>query len=271
MHDNDDYLHDNDDHNYQLTRDRNPRVRIPNRRYNDSEYVLFTHDFNMVEYAFLTGDVVDNPYTPHTYKQAMNCSQSKNWKLAMQDEIDSMIVNKTWVLIAKPENAKLVPCKWIYKLKEATKLSEPPRYKARLVAKGFTQREGIDYTDIFAPVVKYKTLRLLLAFATVHDWDIEQMDVKTAFLHGNLDETIYMKQPEGFVDKSKPDHVCLLKKSIYGLKQSPRQWNLKFDECMKNLGFLRSNYDYCLYFKGISSMNPLFVLLYVGLLVSLLC
>ena len=99
-------------------------------------------------------------------------------------------------------------------MKEGLNPSDPPRFKARLVAKGFTQREGLDYNDIFAPVVKYKTMRLMLAMVAVFDWELEQMDVKTAFLHGDLKETIYMRQPLGFEDKSKPDHVCLLKKSI---------------------------------------------------------
>jgi hypothetical protein len=106
-------------------------------------------------------------------------------------------------------------------------------------------------------------MRLLLAMAAVYDYEIEQMDVKTAFLHGDLDETIYMKQPKGFVDSSKPDHVCLLRKSIYGLKQSPRQWNIKFDNCMKSLGFQSSEYDSCLYFKHVKSDLPIYVLLYV--------
>lgn len=106
-------------------------------------------------------------------------------------------------------------------------------------------------------------MRLLLSIAVVYDYEIEQMDVKTAFLHGDLEETIYMHQPKGFIDKRKPNHVCLLKKSIYGLKQSPRQWNLKCDDCMRKLGFKKSSYDTCLYFKCVKTDLPLYVLLYV--------
>ena len=181
----------------------------------------------------------------------------------MKEEMGSMYSNQTWTLVPRPPKTQLIDSKWIYKLKEGLKPHDPPRFKARLVAKGFSQIEGIDYNDIFAPVVKYKTMRLMLSMCAVFDWELEQMDVKTAFLHGTLDETIYMKQPKDFIAKSRPDHVCLLKRSIYGLKQSPRQWNLKFDSVIRKLGFHRSSYDTCLYFKNISSKSPLYVLLYV--------
>ena len=182
----------------------------------------------------------------------------------MNDEIESMKVNKTWTLVPKPADARLIDYKWIYKVKEGISKFDPPRYKARLVAKGFTQREGEDYNEIFSLVVKYKTLRLLLAMTAVYDFELEQMDVKTAFLHGDLDETIYMRQPKGFIDSVHPNHACLLNKSIYGLKQSPRQWNIKFDKCMRfSLGFKRSKFDTCLYFKGVNKSPVLYVLLYV--------
>ncbi|CAM8977595.1 unnamed protein product [Rhodiola kirilowii] len=181
----------------------------------------------------------------------------------MNDEIQSMHDNQTWKLVPKPDNVKAIDCKWIFRIKEGNDSGEPPRFKARLVAKGFLQKEGIDFNDIFAPVVKYKTMRLLIAMTAVFNWELEQMDVKTAFLHGDLDEKLYMKQPIGFIDKQKPEHVCFLQKSIYGLKQSPRQWNMKFDSCMLSLGFIRSQYDSCLYLKNVKSATPLYVVLYV--------
>ncbi|CAM8943782.1 unnamed protein product [Rhodiola kirilowii] len=181
----------------------------------------------------------------------------------MHDEIDSMKQNGTWELVPKPPKARVINCKWIYKLKDGLKPTDPPRYKSRLVAKGFSQKEGIDYNDIFAPVVKYKTLRLMIAMPAVFDWHLEQMDVKTAFLHGDLEEIFLMSQPIGFIDKKHPDYVCFLKKSIYGLKQSPRQWNKKYDACMISLHFTRSKYDTCLYFKNVNAKFPLYVLLYV--------
>ncbi|CAM8999342.1 unnamed protein product [Rhodiola kirilowii] len=144
----------------------------------------------------------------------------------MSEEIESIINNGTWELVPKPPGVKIIGSKWVFRIKEPNSPTEPPRFKATLCAKGFTQREGIDYNEIFVPVVKYKILRLLLAMTTVYDWHLQQMDVKTAFLHGNLNETIFMSQAIGYVDHKLPDHVCLLRKSIYGLKQSPRQWNI---------------------------------------------
>ncbi|KAL0312996.1 UNVERIFIED_CONTAM: Retrovirus-related Pol polyprotein from transposon TNT 1-94 [Sesamum radiatum] len=172
----------------------------------------------------------------------------------MEEEISSLMKNKTWTLVPKPKNASIVDCRWLFKIKQE---SESTRYKARLVAKGFTQKEGIDFTEIFSPVVKYTTVRIILALTAHFNWELKQMDVKTAFLHGDLDETIYMSQPDGFLSDKHPDHVCLLKKSLYGLKQSPRQWNKKFDMFMQSLHFQRSAFDPCLYFKYYSDI-PVF-------------
>jgi len=149
----------------------------------------------------------------------------------------------------------------LYKLKEGVTSSEPIKYKARLVAKGFTQRKGIDYNEIFFPVVKFKTIRLMLAVTVHFDLELEQLDVKAAFLHGDLDEQIYMVQSVGYIDSIKPQHVCLLKKSLYGLKQSPRQWYKKFDHYVSKIDFIRSQYDNCFYFT--LSDIPVYLLLYV--------
>ncbi|CAM8889627.1 unnamed protein product [Rhodiola kirilowii] len=181
----------------------------------------------------------------------------------MSEEIESMFNNGTWELVPKPTGVKVIGSKWGFRIKEHNSPTEPPRFMAGLCAKGFSQREGIDYNEIFAPVVKYKTLRLLLDMPTVYDWHLQQMDVKTAFLHGNRNETIYMSQAIGYVDHRMPDHVCLLRKSIYGLKQSPRHWNIKFNECMISLGFARSKYDTCLYLKRPKSGLILYLLMYV--------
>ena len=120
---------------------------------------------------------------------------------------------------------------------------EPRRFKARLVARGFTQNEGIDFTEVFSSVVRHASIRIILALVVVQDMHLEQMDVKTAFLHGELQEEIVMQQPEGYVASGKEDCVCLLKKSLYGLKQSPRQWYLKLDNFMITHAFNRCSYD----------------------------
>ncbi|KAL2251745.1 UNVERIFIED_CONTAM: Retrovirus-related Pol polyprotein from transposon TNT 1-94 [Sesamum indicum] len=219
--------------NYQLARDRNRRqIRVP-IKLRDFETAL---NIEMTE--------------PTSIEEAM---KSKQWLSAMNEEMKSLKENKTWVLVPKPKNASIVDCKWIYKIKQ----ENPIKFKARLVAKGFTQ-----YNEIFSPVVKYTTVRIILALTAHYNWELKQMDVKTAFLHGDLDENIYMCQPAGFVDESKPDFVCLLKKSLYGLKQSPRQWNKKFDSFMHSLNFNRSHYDHCLYFKHVHD-SPIFLVLYV--------
>ena len=137
------------------------------------------------------------------------------------------------------------------------------KFKARLVVKGFTQ-VGVDYTEIFSLVVKYTTIRIIFALVAQFNWELEQMDVKTTFLHGELEETIYMKQPEGFEIHNKGSEcVCLLKKSLYGLKQSPRQWYKRFDTFVIESGFSRSSYDRSLYFKSLRSKEAIYLLLYV--------
>ena len=123
-----------------------------------------------------------------------------------------------------PKQKKFVICKWIYKRKEGLSPNEPPKFKARLVAKGFSQIPGIDYNDVFSPVVKHSSICTFFGIVAMHDLELEQLDVKTAFLHGELEEEIYMDQPKRFIVSRKEDFVCKLKRSLYGLKKSPRQW-----------------------------------------------
>jgi hypothetical protein len=132
---------------------------------------------------------------------------------------------------------KNVGCKWIYKTKYDSK-GKIERFKARLAAKGFTQREEIDYTETFSPVSKKDSFQIVMALVAHYDFELHQMNVKTVFLNGDLQENIYMTQPEGFVVKGKEHMGCKLKKSIYRLKQASRQWYLKFDEVIKKFGFI---------------------------------
>ncbi|CDO74894.1 hypothetical protein BN946_scf184988.g1, partial [Trametes cinnabarina] len=174
---------------------------------------------------------------PNSHRDAMKSPDADKWRAAEKAEYDSLMENKTWVLVPRPKDRQVVANRWVYDIKH------DGRYKARLVAKGFTQVWGEDYHETFSPVARFESIRYLLAHAALEDWDIESMDVKTAFLNGDLEEEIYMEQPEGWVVRGKEDYVCLLKKAIYGLKQASRQWNLKIHKSLLDLGFTRTYSD----------------------------
>lgn len=166
--------------------------------------------------------------------------------------------NNTWNLTALPEGCRAIGCRWLFKIKHGAN-GEIEKYKARLVAKGFSQRQGFDYNETYVPVAKLTTLRTMLSIANQEKLMIHQMDVKAAFLNGNLDEEIFMNQPEGFTTGNL---VCKLNKSIYGLKQASRMWNQRFHDYVIVLGFKRSNADYCLYYKIEKGMK-IYLLIYV--------
>ena len=178
----------------------------------------------------------------------------------MDVEFDALIRNKTWHLVPPQKGKNVIDCKWVYKIKRRSD-GKIDRYKARLVAKGFKQRYGIDYEDTFSPVVKAATIRLVLSLAMSKDWCLRQLDVQNAFLHGFLEEEVYMKQPPGYEDKTKPHHLCKLKKSLYGLKQAPRAWYSRLCGKLQSLGF-PSKADTSLFFyrKG---NHVIFMLVYV--------
>nr|KAE8918680.1 Retrovirus-related Pol polyprotein from transposon TNT 1-94 [Phytophthora fragariae] len=196
-------------------------------------------------YALLAIKYVNEP---QTYKQAIASGEAAQWGKAMDCEIHSHEENETWVLVPRPRGRNILKNRWVYVIKYKPDGSVD-RFKARLVIKGSLQKYGIDYTEIFAPVVRMEILRLLLALAAAMDWEVEQMDVKTAFLNGFLEEEIYMEQPVGYVQPGKEDHVCVLKKSLYGLKQAPRVWYYTFYEAMMAEGFVRLIKDHCVFIK----------------------
>ncbi|CAN1807780.1 Retrovirus-related Pol polyprotein from transposon TNT 1-94 [Linum perenne] len=220
---------------------RSSRPHIPNRRYLD--YMLLTDG----------GE-------PECYAEACQAADASKWELAMKEEMNSLNSNQTWELAELPAGKKALHNKWVYRVKEEHDGSK--RYKARLVVKGFQQKEGIDYTEIFSPVVKLTTIRTVLSIVATEDLHLEQLDVKTAFLHGDLEEEIYMQQPEGFSVKGKEKLVCKLQKSLYGLKQAPRQWYKKFDGFMQASGYYKCNADHCCYFKRFQS-SYIILLVYV--------
>ena len=138
---------------------------------------------------------------------------------------------------SRVEGVKPIDCKWIFKTKRDSK-GNIVRYKARLVAKAFTQKEDIDYNETFSPISSNDSFRIIMALVAHYDLKLHQMDVKTVFLNGNIDETIYMVQPENFESNDSKQLVCRLKRSIYGLKQASRQWYRKFDQVITSFGFL---------------------------------
>ncbi|GJT64243.1 putative RNA-directed DNA polymerase [Tanacetum coccineum] len=172
---------------------------------------------------------------PIFYNEAINSNQSTQWLEAMNDELKSMQINVVWELAELPNGVKPVGCKWVYKRKLDQK-GNIERFKARLVTKGYTQKKWIDYNETFSPVSRKDSLRIVMALVAHYDLELHQMDVKTAFLNGDLHEDVYMTQPEGFMVEGKEHMVCKLKRSIYGLKQASRQWFLSENFEMKDLG-----------------------------------
>lgn len=183
---------------------------------------------------------------PATVNEAMSGSEKKQWKDAMKQEMDSIYSNDVWDLVSLPEGRKVVGNKWVFK-KKLRADGTIERFKARLVAQGFSQQHGYDYDETFSPVIRFESVRTLIALAAQQGLKLHQMDVTAAFLNGKLDEEVYMKQPEGFVIQGKEELVCKLKHSIYGLKQSPRCWNATLDQQLREMGLSQSTSDPCIY------------------------
>jgi hypothetical protein len=179
----------------------------------------------------------------------------------MNEEYKTLVRNNTWHLVPSHHANNVVDCKWVYKIKRKQD-GLVDRYKDWLVAKGFKQRHGIDYSDTFSPVVKPTTIRLVVSLAVSRGWSLWQLDVHNAFLHGVLEEDVFMHQPPGYVDSSKPDHVCKLDKTLYGLKQAPRAWYSQLSNKLKALGFKASKADTSLFIYNKKDVM-IFLLVYV--------
>lgn len=176
----------------------------------------------------------------------MQAHEHKEWRQAMKEEYSALIRNKTWRLVPPQQGRNVISCKWIFKIKRKDD-GNIERYKARLVAKEFKQKYGLDYEDTFSPVVKPTTIRLILLIAISKGWQLKQLDVQNAFLHGYLEEEVFMEQPLGFQNSQHPHYVCKLDKSLYGLKQAPRAWYSILSSKLQQLGFNASKADTSLF------------------------
>lgn len=196
---------------------------------------------------------------PNTLKQALASEDAALWREAMDDEVQSLLRNDTWTLEEPPPGTSVIPLKWVFKVK-VDAAGNIERYKARIVAKGYEQQEGIDYDEVFAPVSKYATLRTLLAKVAAEDLELDQIDIKTAFLQGELDKEIWVTQPPGY--ELGPSHLaCRLNKALYGLKQAPRCWHARLERELLDMGFRVSEADPGLYMCDMPS--PQYILTYV--------
>ena len=174
-------------------------------------------------FAVSSGVALLDEHTPTSYREAMASPDARKWRAAAQAEFDGCVAQETWELVPRetlPRSTNIIPVKWVFKIK-TDENGVVIKHKARITPKGFKQRHGVDYFEVFANTGKYKTLRVALSIAARRDLELRQLDVPQAFTQAVLEEDVYMEMPEGFeVDGM----VCHLKKSLYGLKQSPRNW-----------------------------------------------
>jgi hypothetical protein len=195
---------------------------------------------------------------PKSFSEA---NKNEDWIKSMNEELDQIEKNQTWELVPRPEDKNVIGTKWIFK----NKLNENGhiiKNKSILVCKGYAQVEGIDFEETFSPVARLEAIIMFLAFACFKNFKIYQMDVKSTFLNGTLEEEVYLEQPEGFKLTENQDYVCKLKKALYGLKQAPRAWFSRLDNYLQQQGYKRGTTDNNLYIK-IEEQNMIVVVVYV--------
>jgi histone deacetylase 1/2 len=205
-----------------------------------------------------THGVTDPTLEPDNHTEAL-CIP--HWRAAIELEYQALLRNETWRLVPPRPGLNIVDSKWVFKTKRHAD-GTIERYKARLVAKGFKQRYGIDYEDTFSPVIKPTTIRLLLSLAITNGWHLRQLDVQNAFLHGVLDDEVYMRQPPGFQDSATPHYVCRMVKALYGLKQAPRAWHAHLGAALRAHGFVPSTADTSLFMSRRPEVT-MYLLVYV--------
>ncbi|RVX23459.1 Retrovirus-related Pol polyprotein from transposon TNT 1-94 [Vitis vinifera] len=221
-------------------------------------------------YNFLSYHRLSSPYSAFVSaissvslpKSTHEALSHPGWRQAMVDEMAALHSNGTWDLVVLPPGKSTVGCRWVYAVKVGPD-GQVDRLKARLVAKGYTQVYGSDYGDTFSPVAKIASVRLLLSMAAMCSWPLYQLDIKNAFLHGDLAEEVYMEQPPGFVAQGESGLVCRLRRSLYGLKQSPRAWFSRFSSVVQEFGMLRSTADHSVFYHHNSLGQCIYLVVYV--------
>lgn len=217
----------------------------------------------MVDYTSGEGLSEDEAHMVSTDPlQFEDAVKSANWRLAMDNEIKSIEKNNTWTLTELPIGAKKIGVKWVYKTKY-NEHGEIDKFKARLVAKGYSQKYGVDYTEVFAPVARLDTVRMIIALAAQKNWTIFQLDVKSAFLHGELNEDVYVEQPRGYEKRGSEQLVYKLHKALYGLKQAPRAWFSRIEAHFISEGFQRCDSEQTLFTKRSKEGKIIIVSIYV--------
>ncbi|KAK2370871.1 putative mitochondrial protein [Trifolium repens] len=235
---------------------RSTRIRFPSVRLINHEIATdnaVNDDGDLVHLAFLAGT------EPVDWHEAISDS---HWKEAMNEEINSIEKNKTWRLVELPPQKKPVSVKWIFKIKRNPDGSIL-KHKARLVARGFLQQQGIDYNEVYAPVARMETIRLVITIASSMNWSLFHMDVKSAFFNGPLEEEVYVNQPPGFEVESQKNKVYKLQMALYGLKQAPKAWNKRIDNFLHSEGFVKCSVEFGVYMKGNDISNAVLICLYV--------
>jgi hypothetical protein len=187
-----------------------------------------------------------DPDIPFSMRDVPLHPQRDVWQGAAQKEIDMIHQRKVWKLVPRPKDRRVLSSRMVFAHKRNS-AGDITKHKARLVVRGYEQQEGTDFNETFAPVAKFQSIRILLALAAQNNWHIHQMDVDSAFLYADLEEELYMEQPEGFVDPGMEDYVCLLLKALYGLKQASRAWYQRMHTVLLEFGFVRSWADHCVY------------------------
>ncbi|KAJ0754701.1 putative RNA-directed DNA polymerase [Helianthus annuus] len=203
----------------------------------------------------LNSSSIDEEFLLLTDDELAYFNDAKNkpeWMKAMRAEIESINKNNTWSLTELPRGAKAIGLKWVFKVKRNADGSLN-KHKARLVAKGYVQQPGVDFDEVFAPVARLETVRLLLSFTANEEWELHHLDVKSAFLHGELKEEVYVVQPEGFVKQGEEHKVYKLSKALYGLRQAPRAWNTKLNNILLDMKFQRCSQEQAVYRRTIGT------------------